>query len=61
MLGGLARARRFTIEQFGGEEYAQFAQLMDRQGDVAVFAVQVFVQVEQQLNRLQVIRSAIDQ
>jgi hypothetical protein len=44
----LARAGRFTVEQFGGEEYAQFAQLMGRQGNVAVFAVQVFVQVVQQ-------------
>lgn len=36
------------VEQPGGEQYAQFAQLVDRQGDVAVFAVEVFGQVEQQ-------------
>ena len=45
---GSARARRFTVKQFGGEQHAQFAQLVNGQGDVAVFASQVFGQVEQQ-------------
>ena len=43
-----ARAGRFAVEQFGREQHAQFAQLVDGQGDVAVFAVEVFGQVEQQ-------------
>ena len=43
-----ARAGRFAVEQFGREQHAQFAQLVDGQCDVAVFAAQVFGQVEQQ-------------
>lgn len=42
------RAGRFAIQESGGEEYTQFAQLVNGQGDVAVFAVEVFGQVEQQ-------------
>ena len=41
-------AGHFAVKKSGGEEYAQLAQLVDRQGDVAVFAVEVFGQVEQQ-------------
>lgn len=36
------------IQESGGEEHAQFAQLVDRQSDVAVYAIEVFGQVEQQ-------------
>lgn len=43
-----ARAGRFTVQESGSEEYAQFTQLVNSQGDVAVFAVEVFGQVEQQ-------------
>ena len=42
------RTGHFAVEESGGEEYAQFAQLVDGEGDVAVFAVEVFGQVEQQ-------------
>ena len=43
-----ARAGRFAVEESGGEEYTQFAQLVDGEGDVAVFSVEVFGQFEQQ-------------
>ena len=41
-------ARRLAVQQPGGQKHAQLAQLVDRQCDVAVFAVEVFGQVEQQ-------------
>ena len=43
-----AGARHFAVEQFGGQQHAQFTQLVNRQRNVAVFAVEVFGQVEQQ-------------